>query len=281
MRKSSNFLLLKCGRAEHHADWNWKNVSSPFARLYWVESGVARVHVDNTIYTLTPGYIYFIPPFHLHGYECDDHFTLCYFHVYELPSSKIRIMEEYNFPFGIEARSYDASLFDRLLQINPGKKLLQYDPSHYDTPSTLLSDITRDIRNPYHISLETDGIISQFISRFLQEASPRYDIGDNRILDVLSYIRRNQHKEITIAELAMLCFLSPDHFIRLFKKHLRMTPIEYINRRRIEQAQLLLITTARPVKDIACEVAFYNIPYFNRVFRAVTGMTPVQYRQNV
>ena len=91
IKKNPSFILLNCGRAQHYADWNWQNVSSPFARLYWVERGTAKVHMNNTIYTLTPGSIYLIPPFHLHGYECDDYFTLYYFHVYELPLSLIHI----------------------------------------------------------------------------------------------------------------------------------------------------------------------------------------------
>ena len=34
--ESLNFMMLNVGFAQHNADWNWKNVSSPFARIYYV-----------------------------------------------------------------------------------------------------------------------------------------------------------------------------------------------------------------------------------------------------
>lgn len=36
-------FVLNIGLAQHNADWNWKNVSSPFARLYYVTEGSAKI----------------------------------------------------------------------------------------------------------------------------------------------------------------------------------------------------------------------------------------------
>lgn len=42
-----HFLMLHAGIAHHHGDWNWKDVKSPFARLYYVTEGAAQVVMPN------------------------------------------------------------------------------------------------------------------------------------------------------------------------------------------------------------------------------------------
>ena len=46
------FLPLNVGFAQHNSDWNWKNVRSPFARLYYVTDGEAEVCIGVDNYTL-------------------------------------------------------------------------------------------------------------------------------------------------------------------------------------------------------------------------------------
>ena len=84
------------------------------------------------------------------------------------------------------------------------------------------------------------------ISRFLKDAQPKDSSSDNRIINVVNFIRKNIDKNIDIDTLAGLSCLSKDHFIRLFKSEMKTTPLQYIVKKKIEKAQLLLIT-----KDLA------------------------------
>ena len=61
--ESMNLLLLNVGHARHNADWNWKNVSSPFVRIFYVTSGEALLHMPEQTFTLRPGYMYFVPAY--------------------------------------------------------------------------------------------------------------------------------------------------------------------------------------------------------------------------
>ncbi len=280
MREIPDLILLNGGIARHDANWNFQKVNSPFARFYMVLEGEARVRMKGKVYELSPGHIYIIPPFVLHSYECSGHFCHYYFHVYEKPSSKMRLFEEYNFPFELNTSEMDRILFTRLLNINPGLELSRPDPQYYDNPDTLLRTITANTRNPYYIQVESQGLLYQIFSRFLRYAVNKVEISDDRILKVLGYIRKNLDKALTLDELSSLCYLSTDHLIRLFKKELDDTPLDYINKRKIEKAQLLLITTDLLVKDIACELAFNNFSYFSRLFRNIVGVTPQDYRGN-
>ena len=54
-----HLLTLHVGLANHNGDWNWKNVRSPFARLYYVTEGTAQIEMSSCVYTLKPDHLYF------------------------------------------------------------------------------------------------------------------------------------------------------------------------------------------------------------------------------
>ena len=76
-------LVLNVGLAIHNADWNWKNVNSPFTRLYYITEGTAQIELPDGIHTLYPHHMYFIPSFTVHTNICDSHFEHYYLHIYE------------------------------------------------------------------------------------------------------------------------------------------------------------------------------------------------------
>ena len=62
-----HLLILNVGLAIHNADWNWKNVSSPFTRLYYVTEGTARIILPSGVQELLPNHLYLIPSFTTHS----------------------------------------------------------------------------------------------------------------------------------------------------------------------------------------------------------------------
>lgn len=42
-------LVLNVGLAVHNADWNWKNVNSPFTRLYYITEGTAQIQLSGSV----------------------------------------------------------------------------------------------------------------------------------------------------------------------------------------------------------------------------------------
>lgn len=279
---SMQLILLNIGYAIHNADWNYKNVRSPFARIYLVKEGSARLHLPgNRIQDLRPNHLYMIPPFTMHSCECTNHFTLYYIHIYDNQKSDYSILEDLMYPVEIKAKNIDELLVERLFTINPDSALNHNDPKKYDNTTNLIKTINNQINRATHDLLETNGILFQLLSHFMVYSKDKYDIVDNRILRVVKYIRNNIHKDISIEELKDMCCLSKDHFIRLFKNDLQETPTQYIIQRKIERAQLMLITSDLLIKDIAYELSFENISYFNRLFKKATGLTPSDYRKRV
>jgi AraC-like DNA-binding protein len=127
--------------------------------------------------------------------------------------------------------------------------------------------------------METQGILIQLFSRFLEQATLKQKITDKRIVKVLRFIRENMDKDIYINDLAKISCLNNDHFSRLFKREVHCTPMQYINQKKIEKAQLLLIINKKSIKNIAYDLSFNNITHFYRAFKKVTGVSPKDYKE--
>lgn len=115
--------------------------------------------------------------------------------------------------------------------------------------------------------IESRGIVYQLLARFLKRAQVKMELKDNRIEEAIHYIRKHINETIDLRVLAENSCLSKDHFIRLFKKETGDTPLKYINRKKIEKAQLILITDDMSIKNVALNLAFEDYSYFNRLFK--------------
>ena len=272
-------LVLNVGLAVHNADWNWKNVNSPFTRLYYVTEGSAQIELPDGIYTLSPKHMYFIPAFTIHTNICKSNFVHYYLHIYEDHYSDNDWLDHWKFPVEIEATDLDLALFKRLCEINPHMTLQKSDPTTYDNNPTLMQNLIKNRQRAFCDKVESRGIVFQLLSRFFKQGQSKIEMEDNRIAKTVLYIRKHLNEAIELEKLAETSCLSKDHFIRLFKKELGTTPLQYINQKKIEKAQLLLITEELAVKEIAFQLAFDDYSYFNRLFKKTTGVTPQEYRR--
>lgn len=93
------------------------------------------------------------------------------------------------------------------------------------------------------------------------------------------YIDKHYQESLTLETLAEVCHGSPYHLHRTFKKVMGITPVDYIQQKRIDQASEYLVSTERAVTDIGLHVGLPNTSYFITLFKKKTGLTPTQYRQ--
>ncbi|MEC0210500.1 AraC family transcriptional regulator [Paenibacillus ehimensis] len=99
-----------------------------------------------------------------------------------------------------------------------------------------------------------------------------------KINTVLHYVDEHLQERITVEELARLVHFHPNYFMQYFKTMLGLSPIAYINRKRMEKAKELLSATEWTVTDIAERVGL-ELYYFSRVFKKQTGLSPSEYRK--
>ncbi len=95
----------------------------------------------------------------------------------------------------------------------------------------------------------------------------------------MAYIHENYAGSITREELARYVNASDGHLARCFRQETGLTPMIYLNRYRINQAQALLATSRQSVTAIALGCGFSGVNYFSRVFRQETGLSPLAYRR--
>ncbi|MCS5696448.1 response regulator [Desulfofundulus thermocisternus] len=95
----------------------------------------------------------------------------------------------------------------------------------------------------------------------------------------LEYIHENYQREVSLADISRIIYLSPDYFSRAFKEQMGCTFSEYVLRLRIEKAKKLLAETDLPVGEIGRQVGYPDPNYFSRVFSRSMGMPPSRYRQ--
>lgn len=83
------------------------------------------------------------------------------------------------------------------------------------------------------------------------------------------------------SELAVRCGLTAVQLTRTFVRACGMGPAEYLKRRQVETAQLLLETTRLTTTEIAYRAGFGTRATFFRLFRRITGKTPAQFRHSL
>lgn len=94
----------------------------------------------------------------------------------------------------------------------------------------------------------------------------------------LEYIQNNYHEKITIEKLSKIGATNPKTLTRQFIKYLNDSPMKYLNKYRINKSKILLIQSEHKISEIALAVGFNDPLYFSTAFRAETGMSPREYR---
>ena len=122
----------------------------------------------------------------------------------------------------------------------------------------------------------------QICSRFGQLLSRR-DMDANRylIIKAKKYIEDNYaDPELSLEQVSNHVGLSKSYFCSLFHKIENKTFKEYLMDLRIRYAKRMLTSTDKKIYEISCEVGCSDAAYFNRFFKRITGMTPLQYRNS-
>lgn len=122
-----------------------------------------------------------------------------------------------------------------------------------------------------------ESYILHLLDRYGDSTRHPYDV---LIENIKTYIDENLLYDFSIENMAAIFNYNEKYLGRLFKTKTGRTIKEYCNEQKIKKAKNLLKRTELHISDIAGQVGFNNVTYFNRIFKSLTGLTPQQFRDN-
>lgn len=103
--------------------------------------------------------------------------------------------------------------------------------------------------------------------------------GDRDILNAQNYIEEHYRLPISVEQIAEQAHMSKRNFIRRFKDATKNTPLEYLQRVKIESAKKALEKNAQDIGTLVYEIGYNDVKTFRKVFKRITGLTPLDYRR--
>ena len=99
--------------------------------------------------------------------------------------------------------------------------------------------------------------------------------------NVLQFVNKDVESAMSVEGISSEFDVSTSHLSRIFREHVGITLVEYINVRKVEEAQYYLRFSNNRISDISDHFHFCNQSYFTRVFKKHTGETPRRFRANI
>lgn len=162
-----------------------------------------------------------------------------------------------------------------------GSLLDRFDSTeiHLVTSKDLARDIEqlwlKRIKSFGLIGPELDGLTQALLGLFLKLLSTKENYShESTIKDILLYINQNYAINLNIAFLSEKYGYSESYFYRIFKRHVGLSPVEYITNVRIKNALMLMKNSSLSIKRISQMVGYKDSLYFSRLFKKKMGQSP-------
>ncbi|MCF0134471.1 MAG: AraC family transcriptional regulator [Blautia sp.] len=234
-------------------------------------SGSFTIHLDEKTFTADAGDVIFIHSGILHSgiprdciYQCIvfdinnflKYSSACADYIQQIIQQKILIFHHFN-RRQPEILAVVNSLFDAAKEQPSGYELILIGQFYHFFGLVF--------RNHYYF--EGLSKSSRNVKRILQ------------LKQVIDFIDNNFTEPITLSELSASVSMSPKYFCRFFSEMTHQTPMDYLNRQRIEKACHQLASSDVSITDVAYNTGFNDLSYFIRTFKKYKGITPGKYKR--
>lgn len=125
-------------------------------------------------------------------------------------------------------------------------------------------------------------LAAHLVEHHCEASAPTRRVGSltqRQVAAISDAVRADLATEWTLDRLAGLAQLSPFHFARAFKTTTGETPHRHVMRLRLEQARHEVVTTTRPLIEVAMDTGFVSVSHFSQAFRGHWGISPGQLRR--
>ena len=269
------FTFFKAGQFMTPANWKHKTIiNDGDFEIMLVISGSIFLDIGGEQFQVNDHECIIVPPYTKHfGYKGatpnSTHYWLHFFphnQVTELTHNQLVATEVDDLNKGdniLVPQHFRVRNFTRL--VVPIRQLLdgvQDKDSLPQTTNYLVTSVVIELANQYRTILKE------------QQRTK----GNMRFEEIKSWIRLNSHEPITAHDVALKFDYSLTYLNELFQKYNNKTTTQYLQTEKIEQAQYLLLSTDKSIKEIAFELNYATDKYFMRIFKQVTKTTPTKFR---
>ncbi|OKP66555.1 AraC family transcriptional regulator [Paenibacillus sp. P3E] len=243
--------------------WNRTNETPSFNRLYFIDRGEGKVIINGVAYYPRPGQLMIMPAGSIQTTETSpDHPYTRYYCHFDARIGEWPLFYSANKLYISDAADPDAvrAVFTEMISLFQAEGFL----SSIRVQAALL--------NLMALCLEAGGY-----SDFMDELLHTSDQG--KLAHVLEYIDQRLKRPLEVEELAEQVHLHPNYFIPYFKKFMGVTPMHYVQLKRMELAKKQLSYTGFSISDIAEQVGM-ELAHFSKYFKKTTGVSPSAYRSS-
>ncbi|HEY3323201.1 MAG TPA: AraC family transcriptional regulator [Planctomycetota bacterium] len=271
--------VMNVGFKKDGVNWNYKGVNSPFSRLYLITRGLAYTRHHGQTFALTPGKLHLVPSFTLSDYACPKAFEYYYIQFTSRLEGDVDLFNLGEFDYSLDAPRGFEGKFKRIYELIPGKEVTVCRPFDDEQKKGFLKSLDhKDFDGSVGAWIESDGLLRQVLAPVVESfRSPAEGEGRNPFLQVLKHIEEHLDKNLSLADMAAVMHLQPTYFSDRFHEVVGVRPMEFLRRRKIEKAQILMLAQGMDIKEAAFALGFSDAAYFSRLFRKYTGMTPTDY----
>ena len=257
-----NSKLLSISRSKDDKDWQSVFHTHPFTELFFVLNGEGKFLFRNDVHSIKTGDLILIPPYLEHTEQSIPGMPLEYyvigidgiaFQTEEDSSSTAQIFCNF------DNRTLIADLFAQIYYEVKAKKY----GSDMICQHLLEILILRIVRSRHVVPVPIGSV------RMTKECA-----------QIKEYLDTNYSEHITLETLTGLTHMNKYYMAHSFTKFTGLSPIQYLNQRRLETACQLLRDTDFSVSDISSQTGFSSQSYFTQIFRKYYGITPIKYRQS-
>lgn len=251
--------------------------------LYYIYEGCRSIFVRDAVYTLRTGNLIFINKNIIHRtLQVDGHvhkrimieFTQDVISTFTRAFGGDEILELIHEDYHIirlneEQQQRTEAHFTHMIAEDKNKRL-GYQNSLYLKLMDFLIELQR-----YPASLAPSKGHTNLPSQVLRKDTPMY----SKVMEIIKYINIHYMEPLKIESLANKHYISPNYLSKIFREVTGFTYTSYVNQVRIREGERLLLETGMNVTQIADYVGYQNITHFGRVFKDITGYSPLNYRK--
>jgi len=248
-----------------------------FAELVLVRHGRGAHVVEGDAYELAEGDVFVISPGQSHCYRELDQTYMCnimYDPAMYLPGdAEIKALPGYYALFLLEPLLRHEHGFRSRLHLSRKEMLAAYDLIRPLEEEYLTRQAGFELLIRSYFSVLIIYLSRQFTVR---ETAASREL--HALSRVVAHIEQHYPDAIRLQALADIACMSQNSLLRFFNHCYGTTPIEFLNRVRLQKAAGLLANTHQTITDIALSVGFSDSNYFSRKFRQHFGVSPRDYR---